>query len=84
MWCFERGGEEEDKEISDTRTLDGKERCGENGASMVSGSSFDWTKWEDMGEVEDTTNEQNQTSGEECLIATIDQVPSCWQLPLRL
>ena len=64
--------------------MDGKERCVEDGTMVVSGSSCDWTKWEDMGEVEDTTNKQNQTSGEECLIATIDQVPSCWQLPLRL
>ena len=81
---LKEGERKNDKEISETRTLDGKERCVENGALMVSGSSFDWTKWEDMGEVEDTTNKQNQTSGEECLIATIDQVPSCWQLPLRL
>ena len=78
------GERKNDNEMSETRTFNGKERCVGNGALMVSGSGFDWTKWEDMGEVEDTTNKQNQTSDEECLIATIDQVPSCWQLPLRL
>ena len=39
----------------------------EIGTLVVSGSRFDWTKWEDMGEVEDTTNKQNQTSSEELI-----------------
>ena len=59
------GERKNDNEMSETRTLNGKERCVGNGALMVSGSSFDWTKWEDMGEVEDTTNKQNQTSDED-------------------